>query len=122
MKIDSTVHLPWAQLPVEARFCFILFFSGVFGPEEFDRKAVIRELARIWDLEQLSIGFMEDQDHFWALYGKYQFLYREGVWRLEAFGTSREEAERAGFIKLRTETPIAHLYPATRTTGRLRRP
>jgi len=51
MKIDSTVHIPWARLPMEARFCFILFFSGVFGPEELDRKAVIHELARIWDVE-----------------------------------------------------------------------
>ena len=39
MNIDRITHLPWAQLPVEARFCFTLFFGGVFGPEEFDQKS-----------------------------------------------------------------------------------
>ncbi|HKU28739.1 MAG TPA: hypothetical protein VJQ54_24930, partial [Candidatus Sulfotelmatobacter sp.] len=47
MNIDNRTHIPWAQLRFEARFVFILFFSGVFGSEALDRKAVVRELAKI---------------------------------------------------------------------------
>jgi len=122
MKIDSRMHIPWAKLPFEARFGFILFFSGVFGPEELDQKAVVRELARIWDAERLTIGFLQDDNSFWELYRKYQKKYREGVWRLEGYGISREEAERAEFRKARTDTPIAHLCPVRRTRGDHARP
>lgn len=59
MQIDSTTHTPWAQLPFEARFLFILFFSGVFGPEDLEQNAVVRELAKIWDAEQLTLGFLK---------------------------------------------------------------
>lgn len=111
MNIDDAIHIPWARLSFEARFGFILFFSGVFGPEELDRKAVIRELAKIWDSEQLSLAFLNDRERFWELYRKYQDKYSEGVWRLDGYGISREEAERAGFIKPRRQTAIEHLCP-----------
>ena len=117
MKIDRRMHTPWPQLPLGARFCFILFFSGVFGPEDLDHKAVVRELAKIWDSERLSLGFLEDHERFWDLYRKYQEKYHEGVWRLEGYGISREEAEWAGFTKGRTDTPIAHLCPVRRPRG-----
>lgn len=107
MEMANMTHTPWAQLPFEARFCFILFFSGIFGPEELDWPAVVRALARIWDAERLTLGFLQDDDWFWELYRKYQKKYREGVWRLEGYGISREEAERAGFAKARIDTPIA---------------
>src|SRR5690349_11273475 len=118
MRIDSKMHIPWTQLPIETRFCFILFFSGVFGPEELDRMAVVRDLAKIWDAERLTIDFLEDHERFWDLYRKYEEKYSEGVWRLDAYGISREVAERAGFIERRAQTLIAHLCPSQRSRNR----
>ena len=117
MKIDSRMHVPWAQLPLGARFCFILFFSGVFGPEDLEQKAVVGKLGKIWDSERLCLGFLQDQERFWDLYRKYLEKYREGVWRLDGHGISRGEAERAGFTKPRTDSPIAHLLPVGRRRG-----
>ena len=116
MNIDAT-HIPWAQLPLEARFGFILFFSGIFGPEELDGKAVAVELAKIWDSEQLTLAFLNDDEGFWHLYRKYRDKYSEGVSRVDGYGFSREEAERAGFIKPRGQTIIAHLCPARRRSA-----
>ena len=118
MDIDRTTHIPWAQLPLEGRFVFMLSFSGVFGPEELDRKAVVRELANIWDAEQLTLALLNDHEEFWELYRKYQEKYSEGVWRLDGYGISREEAERAGFIKPRRQTAVAHLCPGRRRVSR----
>lgn len=111
MNVDRSMHIPWAQLPVEARFCFVLFFSGVFGPEEIHHSTVVRELAEVWNSEQLTVGIFNDDDRFWALYRAYRERYRGGVWRLDSCGISREEAELAGFIKPRADTAIAHLCP-----------
>lgn len=121
MNIDDATHTPWAHLPFEARFLFILFFSGVFGPEELDQKAVVRELATIWDAEQLTLAFLKDHERFWDLYRKYQQKYRERVWRLDAYGISRQEAERIGFIMPRAETSIAQLCAGGQPRPRSRR-
>ena len=120
MNADDATHIPWARLPVEVRSLFILFFSGVFGPEELDHKAVVRELATIWDAEQLTLAFLKDHERFWNLYRKYQQTYRERVWRIDAYGISRQEAERIGFMP-RAETSIAQLCAGGRPGPRSRR-
>jgi hypothetical protein len=121
MNIDDATHIPWARLPIEARFLFILFFSGVFGPEELDRNTVVCELAKIWDEEKLTLALLNDDDRFWFLYRKYGQRYSEGVWRLEVYGISRQEAERVGFITPRAKTSVAQLCRGGRPGERSRR-
>jgi hypothetical protein len=107
MNNDSSTHVPFAQLPPEARFLFSICLMTIYGPERPPAEKVRTDLERIWDTEKLSLDDFKKSDRISEVFDKYAAIFRKDVWWLDAFGVSRKEGERAGFFRERRRRALA---------------
>jgi hypothetical protein len=63
-------HLPYAQLPLEARFLFFLFSFGT-SPDDLSSRPTLAStsaiLAGVWDSHRLTTGDLAQPKHVTAL-------------------------------------------------------
>ena len=97
MNNDSSSHLPFAQLPPEARVLFYILFQTMYGPERPPIAQVRADLETIWNSEALTMDVFEKDDVLTALFDKYAEKNRVSAWWLESWGVSRREASRCCF-------------------------
>jgi len=97
MDNDFSSHIPFAQLPVEARVLFSILLMTIYGPERPPAEKVLADLEMIWDNEQLALGDFMKPGRIEDVFGKYAAVFRKDVWWLGSIGVSREQAEREGF-------------------------
>ena len=81
MKTTSITHVPFAQLPVEARFLFFIYSLGAMGhyhsypptPSEIGD-----HLALIWEEEELTASDLSDPHRMRSLLKKHFVCYGRG--------------------------------------------
>jgi hypothetical protein len=101
MNSTSSSHVPFAQLPPEARVLFSILLMTIYGPERPAVQKVLADLEMIWDGEQLALDNFRKPGRMKEVFDTYAAILREEVWGLDSIGVSREEAEREGFFALR---------------------
>lgn len=69
----------------------------ICGPKRPPAEKIFADLEMIWDCEQLAPGDFMKPGRIEEVFDKYAAVFRKDAWWLDAFGVSREEAEREGF-------------------------
>jgi hypothetical protein len=101
MNNNTTSHVPFAQLPPEARFLFSICLMTIYGPERPPAEKVRSDLEMIWNTEQLTLDDFRKPGRMSEVSHKYAAISRNDVWWLDMFEVSREEAGRTGFFEWR---------------------
>lgn len=101
MNSTASSHLPFAQLPPEARALFFILMMTVYGPELPATEKVFEDLEMIWNTERLTLDDFQNDERLNQVFEKYARVFRKDAWWLDSIGVSREDAERAGFFEWR---------------------
>jgi len=101
MNNKSSSHVPFAQLPPEARVLFSILLMTVCAPERPAVQKVLADLEMIRDSEQLAPDDFRKPGRRKEVFNQYAATFREEVRWLDSIGVSREEAEWEGFFEWR---------------------
>jgi hypothetical protein len=55
MNNNTCLHVPFAQLPLEARVLFSIILATIYGPEPPAAAKVLADVEMIWDSENLTL-------------------------------------------------------------------
>lgn len=89
----------------------------IYGPERPPAGKVLADLERIWDSEQLALGDFMKPGRIEEVFDKYAAVFRKDVWWPDAFGVSREQAEREGFFEWKRSRRRALQSPSSSARG-----
>lgn len=101
MNNNTSSHVPFAQLPPEARVLFSILLMTIYGPERPPAEKVCADFERIWNTQQLTLDDFRNPDRISEVFDRYAEIFRKDAWWLENIGVPRREAERVGFFRER---------------------
>jgi hypothetical protein len=89
----------------------------ICGPKRPPAEKIFADLEMIWDCEQLAPGDFMKPGRIEEVFDKYAAVFRKDAWWLDAFGVSREQAEREGFFEWKRSRQTELRSPSNSARG-----